>query len=70
MNQKSKRLDSGSFRAVTSLEEKKVLLTNKLSKTLKKKHSLELEINGEFEEIKAVEKEIEKTNALNLPRTQ
>ena len=42
------------------LEEKHVLLKNKLGEKLHKKHALELEITKQFEELKRVEISLEK----------
>ena len=64
-----KRLQSNDHKfsaAQTLLEEKRATLENKLSRDLDKKHMLELRINGQFEEIKAVEMAIEKMNGGGL----
>jgi hypothetical protein len=42
------------------LEEKHVLLKNELGEKLQKKHSLELEITRQFEELKRLEISLEK----------
>jgi hypothetical protein len=42
------------------LEEKHVLLKNELGEKLQKKHTLELEITKQFEELKRVEISLEK----------
>jgi Asp/Glu/hydantoin racemase len=68
MDQKSVEMDGYKFSVVTLLEEKRVMLENKLSKNLQKKHALELKINNQFEKIKVVEVEIEKMNASNEQR--
>jgi hypothetical protein len=46
------------------LEEKHVLLKNKLDEKLQKKHTLELEIRKEFEELKRLEISLEKCTHL------
>jgi hypothetical protein len=42
------------------IEEKHVLLKNKLGEKLQKKHALELEITKQFEELKRLEISLEK----------
>jgi hypothetical protein len=53
-----------------SLEKKHDLLQNRLDENLKKKRSLELKINEQFEKLKKMEMQLEKTMATQASRTQ